>query len=157
MNNDEIFQRIQFLKKVVRQELKHLLYSDQQVFNAPLTIEQVKTLSTDESFAEKVEAFGSRFGRLQDTIGYKLLSLWLIIIGEKPAAFIDNLNRAEKLGVLPSSEEWMRLRELRNQMVHEYIDENAILLNALQSAHKSIPFIQIFINNLLKDFNNRGY
>lgn len=74
-----------------------MLYSDQQVFQKPLTIEKVENLKTDEVLAEKIEAFGSRFGRFQDTIGNKLLPLWLTILGEKPASFIDNLNKAEKV------------------------------------------------------------
>ncbi|MBW2187698.1 MAG: hypothetical protein JRG71_15340, partial [Deltaproteobacteria bacterium] len=37
--------------------------------------------------------------------------------------FLDKLNRAEKLGILPSVEQWQLLRELRNQTAHEYPDQ----------------------------------
>ena len=155
--NHELQKRLHFLKKVVIQELKHLHYSDQQVFSHSITIEKINTLPTDEVFAEQVEAFGSRFGRLQDTIGQKLLPLWLKILGEQPTSFIDNLNKAEKLGTLPSVEKWIGLRELRNQMVHEYIDDPTILFNALKSAHASIPLIQKVMEDLLKDLKIRGH
>lgn len=155
--SDELRERVRFIKRVVLQELKHLHYSDSQVFSQPVTIEKIKTLTTDEAFAAQVEAFGSRFGRLQDTVGQKLLPLWLKILGERPTSFIDNLNQAEKLGMLPSVEEWMRLRELRNQMVHEYIDDSTILQNAINSAHASVSLIQCLAENLLNDLNARGY
>lgn len=35
-------------------------------------------------------------------------------------AFLDKLNRAEKLGLLYSVDQWQRLRELPNQITHEY-------------------------------------
>jgi len=38
-----------------------------------MTIEQLATLDTDDSLAERVEAFAARFVRLQDTLSDKLL------------------------------------------------------------------------------------
>lgn len=155
MISADIHAKVLFLKKVVQQEFKHLIYSDDQIFKSHLTFDKVKSLATDEVFSATVEAFGSRFGRLQDTLGQKLLPLWMKVLGEQPAALIDNLNKAEQLGILSSTEEWLRIRELRNQMVHEYIEDNTILLNALQSAHQSIPFMQNMMQNLLKDLEHR--
>lgn len=155
MISEDIHARVLFLKKVVQKEFKHLTYSDEQTFKNLLTINKVKSLATDEAFSETVEAFGSRFGRFQDTLGQKLLPLWIKVLGEQPAALIDNLNKAEQLGILSSTEEWLRIRELRNQMVHEYIEDNTILLNALQSAHQSIPLMQNMMHNLLKDLDYR--
>ena len=67
-----------------------------------------------------MEAFVSRFGRLQDTLGDKLLPQLLSALGEKISAVIDNFDRAEQLGLIASADEWMTMRSLRNQMVHEY-------------------------------------
>ncbi len=36
---------------------------------------------------------------------------------------ITYLDKAEKIGVLPSVEQWLELRQLRNQMTHEYIED----------------------------------
>lgn len=68
MIKEQDLERIKFINSVVLQEQKHLLYSDQQVFQNPLTLEKVESLKTDEVLAEKIEAFGSRFGRFQDSI-----------------------------------------------------------------------------------------
>lgn len=89
--------------------------------------------------AERVEAFVGRFSRLQDSLGDKLLPLLLNCLAERIGAVLDNLDRAEKLGLVPSAEDWMTMRNLRNQMVHEYIEDPLILANALQSGHNFVP------------------
>ena len=66
-----------------------------------------------------------RFGKLQDAIGTRLLPATLQLVQEwrDNEPFLDKLNRAEKLGILPSVEHWQLLRELRNQTAHEYPDQ----------------------------------
>jgi hypothetical protein len=41
---------------------------------------------------------------------------------EGAGAVFENLDRAEKLGLLSSADDWLAVRKLRNLMVHEYID-----------------------------------
>jgi len=50
-------------------EAKHLHYSESTLFSAPIDMEWVKSLDTQPEVSEKVEAFVSRFGRLQDHLG----------------------------------------------------------------------------------------
>jgi len=70
---------------------------------------------------------------LQDTFGDKLLPLYLEALGEHLGAAIGNLDRAEKPGLIPSSNDWLAMRKLPNKMVHEYIEDSATLADALQS------------------------
>ena len=93
----------------------------------------------DPILAERIDAFVSRFGRLQDTVGDKLLPTLLSALAETPGAAIDNLDKAEKLGLLVSADEWMVMRRLRNQMVHEYIEDLTVLSSALRSGHAFVP------------------
>jgi len=51
---------------------------------------------------------------LQDTIGDKLLLAWLLSAGELPKTAMDNLMKAEKLGLLSSEDKWIEIRRLRN-------------------------------------------
>lgn len=123
MNIDpEQLERLRFLGRVVQRERQHLETSDQRVFSEPFTPARAGALADNVDEAERVEAFVSRFGRLQDTLGDKLLPVYLEALGEPLGAAIDNLDRAEKLGLIPSSDEWLAIRKLRNQMVHEYIE-----------------------------------
>jgi hypothetical protein len=47
-------------------------------------------------------------------------------------------DRAERFGWL-AVEPWLSMRYLRNQMVHEYVDDMKILHNALVSGHVFVP------------------
>lgn len=145
-------ERLKFLTRVVKKEIQHLKYSTDKVFSKPFTVAIAKQLDVNEQLAEQVEAFSSRFCRLQDTIGDKLLPAWLDALGEKTSVAVDNLDKAEKLGVLSCAELWLELRQLRNQMIHEYIEDMTILVNALDTAHKHLGFIvgvaEAIINNI---------
>lgn len=148
-------QRLSFLGRVVRKEIQHLNYSEQRAFAKPITIDKVRSMATDEAFAERVEAYTSRFCRLQDTVGDKLLPSWLTALGEQPRAAIDNLDKAERLGVLESADQWLMIRQLRNQMVHEYIEVPEILANALEAAHSYQPALIRCANAILTDLEKR--
>ena len=127
------------------------------VFSEPFTTSRAESLEKDQQLVLQVEVFVSRFGRLQDTIGDKLLPQWLKCLGERPAAFIDNLRRAEKLGVLVDAEQWVALRQLRNQMVHECIESPVVLSEALQKAHESIKLIAGTAEAIILDMKQRAW
>jgi len=152
----DLRERLNFLVRVVTKEIRHLEYSTAQVFRIPFTPERAALLTTDQILAEKVEAFVSRFCRLQDTLGDKLLPVWLQCLEEKTGAVIDNLDRAEKLGVLASADKWLEIRQLRNQMIHEYIDSPLILSNAIGEAGRFQTQLISFANALIDDACKRG-
>ncbi len=149
--------RLQFLTRVVRKECQHLASTDQRLFIGVFSLKQATQLDTDLDLAERVEAFVGRFARLQDTVGDKLLPLLLSALGEKTAAAIDNLDCAERLGMLESADEWMAMRNLRNQMIHEYVEDPVVLVNALQSGHIFVPTLITVANKMLAEIELRGW
>jgi hypothetical protein len=153
----KIILRLQFLVRVVRKECKHLSTTDQRLFGSVFTPEQVARLEEDPDLAERVEAFVGRFGRLQDTVGDKLLPLLLVVLGEKPSAAIDNLDQAERMGLLKSVDDWMAMRNLRNQMVHEYVEDPAVLSSALRSGHGYVPDLIATANKMIAEIERRGW
>jgi hypothetical protein len=155
--DSRIVLRLQFLMRVVRKECGHLVTTDQRLFGDPFTPERACQLETDPDLAERVEAFVGRFGRLQDTLGDKLLPVLLIALGETPAAAIDNLDRAERLGLIVSADEWMTMRKLRNQMVHEYVEDLAVLASALQTGHDFVPVLTNTANKLIAEIEQRNW
>ena len=130
------------LLNVVEKELRHIKQTDQRLFGNKLTLEDIERLDENYELSERVEAFVSRFGRLQDTLGDKVLPLLLKTTGEKFGPLVDNLARAEKLGWLESSSDWMLARHLRNKMVHEYIDDPKDLLDALREGHVLLSMLE---------------
>lgn len=150
--------RLQFLARVVRKECLHLNATDQRLFGtSPLTLEQATLLEENPALAERVEAFVGRFGRLQDTVGDKLLPLLLDALGEKTSAAIDNLDRAERLELIESADEWMTMRNLRNQMVHEYVEDPVVLTSALQTGHAFVPALIGAANKMIAEIERRGW
>ena len=49
---------------------------------------------------DRLESFGAKFSHLQDTLSDKLLPLFLRAAGEVPGTAVENLNRAERLGII---------------------------------------------------------
>ena len=149
--------RLKFLARVVCKECKHLTTTDKRLFADQFTMAQAIRLEEDPDLAEQVDAFVGRFGRLQDTVGDKLLPLLLTALGEKPFAVIDNLDRAERLGLIKSADEWMTMRNLRNQMVHEYIEDLVVLSSALQTGHAFVPILIAAANKMIAEIERRGW
>lgn len=131
--------RLEFLSRVTEKECRHLLDTDARLFGNLFTIEEAQKIEIDPILAERLDAFVSRFGRLQDTVGDKLLPALLSALAEAPGPAIDNLDKAEKFGFIESADVWMEMRRLRNQMVHEYIEDLAVLSSALRNGHAFVP------------------
>lgn len=133
--------RLEFLARVTDKECQHLLATDTRLFGHLFNVEEVQKIDTDPVLAERLDAFVSRFGRLQDTVGDKLLPALLAAMAEKTGPAIDNLDKAEKFGWIESADGWMEMRRLRNQMVHEYIEDVVVLTSALHSGHAFVPVL----------------
>jgi len=79
----------------------------------------------------------SRRGRLQDHIGDKLIPRFAALLGETPKSLLDVLAYAERMGWIDASEDFVGGRRLRNLLVHEYMDNAALLLEALHAADRA--------------------
>lgn len=145
---DAAAERLRFLRRVVDKELGHLRQTDARLFASPLTVATAQRLDGDPDLADRVEAFVSRFCRLQDMLGDKLLPAVLAAAGETPRTAMENLDRAEKLGWLASADTWSSVRRLRNMMVHEYVEDPAVLADALNSGHESVAMLAAFTESL---------
>ncbi|MCG7757281.1 MAG: hypothetical protein LZF63_11580, partial [Nitrosomonas sp.] len=69
-------------------------------------------------------------------------------MAEKPGSALDNLNRAEKLGFLPSVEQWLDTRNLRNKLIHEYMSDPKEFAAALNKAHVTVSLLVTAYNNI---------
>jgi len=49
------------------------------------------------------------------------------------------------------------MRKLRNQMVHEYIEDSNTLADALQGGHEFVPTLTTVIASFLNDMRERGW
>lgn len=149
--------RLQFLCRVVERETRYLQQTTQRLFTDAFTAQAVAQLESDPDRAERVEAFVGRFGRLQDTLGDKLIPAILAALGEHCGAAADNLDRAERLGFVASADEWFAMRGLRNPMVHEYVEDPAVLWDALQAERRYVPALADTARALVAEAARRGW
>lgn len=134
-------ERLSGLLKTADAELLHLQQTNQRLFAKPFSPEELVGLLQDIDFSERVDAFVARFGRLQDLLGDKLLPAWLRAMEEGVGAVLENLDRAEKLGLIHGADDWLAVRKLRNLMVHEYLDRAGTLHMALHAAHDHVAML----------------
>jgi hypothetical protein len=109
----------------------------------PLTAEDyLKISDVDMSFIDQLIF---RFSKLQDSMDEKIFPFILRMAGEevKKKTFIDILNRLEELDIV-NKNEWLQLREIRNQIAHEYSSNTEEFVNSIVSIYN--------ISNQLTDF-----
>ncbi|MCA1769173.1 MAG: hypothetical protein LC652_04205 [Halomonas sp.] len=141
---------------IVEREGRHLRYSWHSLFGNGRDpgADWVSSLDRHPEEAIRLEAFVSRYSRMQDTIADKLIPRWLQSLAERTGSQIENLNRAERLGVLESTESWLAARKLRNQLVHEYMQDPEAFSDALQSA-KAFSLMLMATYNQIRDYTEQ--
>lgn len=95
--------------KVILENIEHLAYSDQIIY---------------------------RFSKLQDCMGAKLFKSVFLYQGEnvnKP--FLDILNQLEAIDII-NVDEWFEIRDLRNEIAHDYEDNDEMAINILNTIYK---------------------
>lgn len=102
----------------------------------PLTTESYAQLSSEQ--IRCIDQFIFRFSKLQDAMGGKIFRYILEYLDEDVTSLPmrDILNRLEKYKFLPDANEWIYIRELRNEIAHDYpLMENDVvhILNELFS------------------------
>ncbi|MGB7650695.1 MAG: hypothetical protein WBL62_05825 [Gallionella sp.] len=133
--------------ELARKEAAHLAYTHRTLFAQNINLAWVQSLTEREELAEKIDAFVGRFGRLQDHLGEKLIPRFATLLGGTPKSLLDNLAYAERAAWLENAEEFIGARKLRNLLVHEYMADAALFLDALLAADSST---QMLINIVSK-------
>jgi hypothetical protein len=123
--------------ELAEKKVAHLAYTHRTLFALSIDLQWVQALAQREDLAEKIDAFVSRFGRLQDHIGEKLIPHFAALLGGTTRSLLDNLAYAEKADWLDSAEAFVSARKLRNLLVNEYMAEAELFLESLQAADEA--------------------
>ena len=97
------------------------------VFTLQLSINKCHTIGLKENYSfEELESFDSltsKFNRTSDIFTQKVLRTVWMLLHEPFIPFIDMVNKGEKILLLRSADAIIEIRDLRNQIAHEYIPE----------------------------------
>ncbi len=101
--------------------LKRMDYAKSKV-EPYIPLNRDRYYALDDDTIGFLDQFIFRFSKLQDIMGSRLFPSILEALAEPVTekAFIDILNRVEKLGILDSALSWIELRKIRNDIAHEY-------------------------------------
>jgi len=112
--------------------LINLLKSEWEVLQAAvntlqLSVSKCQDIGIKESYTfEELESFDSltsKFNRTSDIFTQKVIrSVWMLL-HEPFAPFIDRMNQCEKMDMLRSADQMIEIRDLRNQIAHEYLPD----------------------------------
>jgi len=121
---------------------KHLLRLNnafielQNLFSFPIEEEQFEKIIENTQNLAYSDQIIYRFSKLQDAMGAKLFKSLLLYQGEnidKP--FLDILNQLEKIDIV-DVEEWFEIRDLRNEIAHDYDESDGLVINILNMIYK---------------------
>ncbi|MFM8453526.1 MAG: hypothetical protein ACKOAD_00815 [Gammaproteobacteria bacterium] len=139
MKDTSINITIQSVIKICQIHVKRLEFAIKKIQNFfPLSSEKFNQLTEEE--VAYFDLFSIRFCKLQDYMGNKLFPLVLDFSKEQGelSAFIDKLNRLEKIKAIPSAEKWSDLREIRNELSHDYSEDSLLLSHKLNAAFEKV-------------------
>lgn len=155
MTNKEQFNQERLLTSIqkCRTHLLRIHYASKQIKELfPLTVNRYKDIT--EANIGNIDQLVFRFTKLQDELGNNTFRFLLEFLQEDSTGkpFRDILNTLERLQIIDSSDTWLSLRELRNDLAHDYpmmIDETIDKLNYL--------FLQLpLIENILKTIEQQS-
>jgi hypothetical protein len=105
-----------------------------------------------------------RFSKLQDSMGARLFKQLLEALEEDVSGrpFIDILYKLEKLNLLENAKDWVKLRQTRNNVAHEYpffkevqIEELNLLPEAVKKVEQIWINLEVYSNRLLTAKDNQ--
>lgn len=128
--------------------LNRMIFANSKVSKLlPLTLDSYYSLAEDT--ISYIDQFIYRFSKLQDTIGTRLFPFLLEALAEptENKAFIDLLNRLERLGVIDSAQSWVELRKIGNDMAHEYPSSLSERLEGINFLFEELKTFQGILEN----------
>jgi uncharacterized protein YutE (UPF0331/DUF86 family) len=131
-----LLQQLEESLSTLDRSLKSLRYS----FSKCSSIKKTDAYNLNEQ--ESFEALTSRFARTSDILTQKILKTMFALIQENPKTFLDAANLLEKIEIVDHADNLLNIRELRNQIAHEYVIDD---LNALQpqAAIKTAVYVRV--------------
>lgn len=120
-------------------KLLHQLRHDWEVFTRGIqslktSLDKCRDIGLKEQYSfeelESYDSLTSKFARLSDILTQKIFKTIMLLLRENAPTLIDRANVAEKLEIIHSADLLIQIRDMRNDIVHEYFIEQLITLYA---------------------------
>lgn len=123
----------------------------------PITEELYYTLKDDDM--AYIDQYIFRFAKYQDLIGGKLFKQILLTEGEavENMSFRDIFNRSEKIGIADNWEQWFELRQMRNEISHEYPVISDEGVSSLNKIILSLDYLENAYSKCISYLDSRNY
>ena len=102
------------------------------------------------------DAYLKRFASIQDFLGAKIFPALLQLNGIYTSKMSEIIYYIEKEEIIDSLEQWIELREIRNELEHDYPEELAEALNDLKYCIDHYSTLKLYCDNAIsfaKRFN----
>lgn len=142
------------LRNNLEESVKHLnrlkgaFIELEKEFSFPIDEDTYKIIIENVQYLAYSDQLIYRFSKLQDCMGAKLFKSILLYQGENVnKAFLDILNNLEKMDII-DVDDWFELRDLRNEIAHDYDDNNNQAINILNTIHSLQDELERILNNI---------
>lgn len=112
------------------QLLRQLLQTEWQLLESSvdtlkLSVRKCRAIGLKSAYTfeeqESFDSLTSKFNRTSDLFTQKIIRTAWMLLHEPFVPFIDLMNACEKMGIIHSADQMIEIRDLRNQIAHEYI------------------------------------
>ena len=142
MNSSNYIQNLHDVMLQLGQAEKHLKVSYKRCQKIGL-----QSPHTEDHLIE-FEALTGRFERLVDILIHKLFRALDSVELVDGGTLIDTINRAEKRGLIDSAINLRALKDLRNEIAHEYLAEKLTILH--EEVYGLVPGLLLMVNHSIK-------
>lgn len=120
------------MKNQNHQLLEELLKTEWQLLDASLktllqSVEKCKLIGIKAHYSfeeqESFDSLTSKFNRTSDLFTQKIIRTTWMLLHEPFVPFIDLMNTCEKIKLINNADQMIGIRDMRNQISHEYIPE----------------------------------
>jgi len=140
--------------------LIELLQTEWQLLDASietllLSVEKCRKIGIKQNYSfeeqESFDSLTSKFSRTSDVFTQKVIRTTWLLLHESFVPFIDMMNGCVKMGMLHAADEMIEIRDLRNQIAHEYIPDalRELVSEVMQLTDKlveNISYCRVFLS-----------
>ncbi len=142
-------------KLLISQMEEYLALLDKSVVALRYSYKKCSAIKEESEYdleqQESFEALTSRFARTSDILTQKVFKTLFILLQENTKTIIDVANFLEKLEIVEKAADLLNIREIRNQIAHEYVESDIKAL--FHDVLRYVPLLKKIIDNVKNYFN----